>query len=255
MPWEALAGFIRTLDPAFARSVKGVPAEEIQRVEREYRLHLPGVYRDFLEMMGMDSGEFSLFGFGQDESFDDLIAEMPDASYPLDRYFRISRAGDDAGFSASDYFIDLGRTDGDDAPIVRFEDTQDFTPEHVAEWRFTFGEWVTRQVFSFLVLDRAAARAMVVITRDDVAEGQFSKEAVMTLLGRANFEPALPSLPRVGCLRRGESGALVDVLAGGLAVEVILSAGERRDLEVVVDQLLVRYPNATVSNPDAPFGL
>jgi hypothetical protein len=254
MPWEALAGFIRTLDPAFAGSVKGVPADEIQRVELEYRLRLPGMYRDFLETMGKDSGDFTLFGFGQDESFDDLIAEMPDASYPLDRYFRISRAGDNARFGESDYFLDLGRADEDDAPIVRFEETPDFISGHVSEWRFTFAEWVTRQVFSFFVLDRAAARAIVVVTRDDVAEGQFSKEAVVTLLGRANFEPVLPPLPRVSCLRRGESGALVDLLASGLAIEVIL-AGERRDLEIVVDQLLVRYPSATVTNPDAPFGL
>jgi hypothetical protein len=111
---------------------------------------------------------------------------------------------------------------------------------------------VTRRLFRFLVLDRAAERAMIVLGYVSHNEGRTSKGDIVALLGKMNFELALPPLPRVVCLQRGDFGALVDVLADGLGIEIILSAEDRQGLDVVIDQLLIRYPNASVSNPDSP---
>jgi hypothetical protein len=255
MTWGALAGFINARDKAFAASLRGASPEEIQRVEAKYGISLPSLYRGFLEMMGRDSGNFSLFGSGQIEAYDDLVARLPDAYYPVERYFRISFPADDAELSASDFFLDLKRGSAADAPIVTCEETQDFRLDDVTEWRFSFGEWVTRQIFSFCVLDRAVERAIVVMGHAAPEPRRSSKDEVVALLGKMKFEQTLPAADRVVCLQRADFGALVDVLADGLGIEIILSAENRRDLEVTIDQLLIVYPDASVTNPDAPSGM
>jgi hypothetical protein len=78
------------------------------------------------------------------------------------------------------------------------------------------------------------------------------KDEAVALLERMNFALVLPSLERVACLRRGQLGAMVDVLVGGLAVAINLGADDRRALEIVVDQLLMRFPDAAVSGVGGP---
>ncbi len=252
MKWQALAAFIATADPAFAASLRGVAPEEIDRVERETGIRLPSAYRQFLQMMGRDSGGFRLFGQGQTHTFDELVADLPAESYPAASYFRIAFANDDAEISAPDHFLDLGRSDGDDAPIVMFEELPFFVPASVRERRFTFMEWATRQFFTYLVIGQAAVRSIFVLGFQDPADGVASRDEVIGVLGMMSFEPVLPILPRVACLRRAGDGALVELLKDGGGISVTLCGADRLGLDVAVDQLLMRFPAAVVSDPDSP---
>ena len=181
-----------------------------------------------------------------------MIAALPDAYYPVQRYFRISSPTYAAGLGACDYYRPQPRSDAADAPVVEVRGDARLRSRGCYGISFHIRWWVTRRLFRFLVLDRAAERAMIVLGYVSHNEGRTSKGDIVALLGKMNFELALPPLPRVVCLQRGDFGALVDVLADGLGIEIILSAEDRQGLDVVIDQLLIRYPNASVSNPDSP---
>ena len=97
------------------------------------------LYRGFVETIGLDSGGFSLFGYGQTEAYDDLIAALPNAILSVQRYFRISSPTHAAGLGACDYCSTSAAVTRRDAPIVKFEETPDFDPADATEFRFTFG--------------------------------------------------------------------------------------------------------------------
>jgi hypothetical protein len=254
MNWDALAAFISAEDPAFASLLRGVPHEELARVEEEFGLRLPLNYRQFVTTMGKDSAGLYLFGPSQNQTFDDLLIYLPDDSYPAERYFRIAFPVDDSDISPPDYFLDLSRSDGVDAPVVMFEDTGSFKTEDVEETGFTFGEQVTRRVFTVLVLDRLPERATLVLARPSPELMKATKGAVLTLLGTMGFVPVLPELERVSCLRRGRLGALVDERVNGLAVAISIGSDDAMSLEVVLDQLLERFPDGLVNRPGGPLG-
>ena len=255
MTSETLARFVRERDAAFAASLRGTPAEEIASVETEHEIRLPGSYVDFLRLMGRDSGDFSLFGAAHTHSFDDLRSALPDAYYPVREFFRIACPTEEADISALDYFLDLRRSDGSDSPIVMFQETDDFSVDRVKEQHFTFNEWMVRQLFTFLVLNRAEERSLVVVGCAGASEAAAMRDDMLTLLGKMKFQTSLDALQRVVCLQRGAAAALVSVLAGGLGVGVGLGSRDREELEVIVDQFLVRYPTAAVRDPRRPQGM
>lgn len=247
MDWNALGQFIAAENSNLFSTFRGVAPQEIRRVEQLCDIRLPDSYREFLLRMGADSGGFYLFGPGHSQQLEALTEDLPPDSYPGRRYFKIAVPTVDSDISPVDYFMDLERSDGADAPIVTFEDMGDFNQEYVREMGFTFGEWVTHAFFMFLAVGHEPQQATVVIGSPTLQTARTMKNDAVSLLGRMNFELALPSLDRVSCLRRGQIVAMVDLLAGGLGVAVNIGADDRPALEVVVDQLLVRFPDAAVS--------
>jgi hypothetical protein len=251
MDWNALVRFVRAENPAFLAAFRGVPPEEVHAVEELCGVHLPDSYREFLGRMGRDSGRFYLFGPGHAQELETLRADLPADSYPA-RYFKVAVPVVDSDISPLDYFLDLERSDGVDAPIVTFEDMGHFRQEYVRDLGFTFGEWVTHAIFMFLAIGHEPEQASVVIGSPSPKAAPGLKDEAVALLERMNFALVLPSLERVACLRRGQLGAMVDVLVGGLAVAINLGADDRRALEIVVDQLLMRFPDAAVSGVGGP---
>jgi hypothetical protein len=258
MDWDALTHFVGTEDPPFAASVQGVSREELDEVERARHIQLPRGYRRFLTMMGRDSDGFYLFGPHRNQKFDDLLAQVSPRLYPQQRYFKIAFAVEPSEISPSDYFLDLARSDGADAPIVMFQDDEDsgiddFKPEYVRETPFTFTERATNRLFTFFVLDRAAHRSRVVIGAMSAANRRAANDNVVEILGKMNFEPVLPSSRVVGTFRRGRFGALVTVREDLRCVAIDLG-GDGPSLKVVVDQLSLRFPDAAISGSGGRFG-
>lgn len=253
MDWEALTNFIRVEAPDFMVSLQGVPLDDLERTEKAAAIRLPDNYRQFVAMMGRFSAGFSLFSSSESHNFDDLTAALPAESYPGKRYFKIAFPIDDSDISPPDYFLDLSRSDGVDAPIVMFEDIGGFKERDVREVGFTFGEYITRRIFTFLVLDRAPRRAMLVTARRSREESNASKRAIVALLEKMGFTTVLPDLPRVSCYRRGSLAALVDEVGNGLGVVISFGGDDERALEVVLDQLLERFPDAIVNRPGGPL--
>jgi hypothetical protein len=259
MTWESLADFIRAEDPALAASLRGVPGDRVRLIEREYRLQLPEMYRQFLFAMGDYSDRLNLFGPQRIQRFEDLVAQLPSRLYPVQRYFKIAAAIDaNSEISPADYFLDLSRSDGVDAPIVAFQDTDDaeldvFDPARVRDTPFTFSEQATNSFFTVLVLQRATAAATVAVGPfDDVR----SRATVVDVLGLMGFTPPLPPQGRVIPLRRGTLGALINDWESDLAgVTIALGADDTVELEVVLDQLLARFPDAFVQYERGSGGL
>jgi hypothetical protein len=259
MTWEPLANFIRDEDPALAASLRGVPRERVELIEQEYQLRLPETYRRFLFAMGEDSDGLDLFAPHRVQRFEDLVAQLPSRIYPRQRYFKIAAAIDATSeISPDDYFLDLSRSDGVDAPIVAFQDTDDaeidvFDPARVRDTPFTFSEQATNSFFTVLVLQRTATAATVAV---GPLEDLGSTAAVVDVFRLMGFTPVLPSQGRVITLRRGTLGALLNAWESDFrGVSIALGGQDTVEFEVVLDQLLARFPDAFVQYERNSSGL
>lgn len=252
--WDSLMAFVQTEAPSFAASLEGVAQEDIVTVEDRYRVHLPESYRQFLLTLGMNSAGFYLFGPSHSHRFADVVAQMPEASYPVQEYFRVAYVTDSTMISPLDYFLDLKRSDGVDAPIVMFEGDEDeeFVAENVQEHGFTFLEQTYRRFFGHLANLDLPERALLTILSAAPQRDTLSMTALVAVLNEMRFDPALPSLSRVSCLRRGGVWAVVDVHAAGRGLAISLWSKERSTLEAVTDQLSIRFPDARVTDRGRP---
>src|SRR5262249_51966390 len=146
--------------------------------------------------------------------------------------------------SPEDYFLDLGRSDGIDAPLVAFQDSDEaeideFDAARVRNMPFTFSEQATNSFFSILVLARTTTRAMVTIAPLDRGG---SNANIVDSLQAMGFRSVLPPERRVTTLRRGSLGALVNVWELDLhGATIALGGDDRVELNVVIDQLLGRF--------------
>jgi len=249
--WDSLLAFIRAEAPSFAASLEGVALEDIVHVENEYQVHLPESYRQFLLTVGANSAGFYLFGPSQNHRFADVVAQIPEESYPKQDYFKIAYAVDEM-INPSDHFLDLKRSDGVDAPIVMFEGDEEFSVESVQEYGFTFLEHAYRRFFGHLADLPLPEAALVTILNVAPQRNVLSMAALVAVLNEMRFDLALPTLSRVSCLRRDSVWAVVDVHAGGRGLAITLWSKERGTLGAVTDQLSVRFPDAIVTDLGRP---
>lgn len=248
MSWDSLMAFVAAEAPSFLRSISGVSADAIANAETVYRLRLPENYRRFLLLMGEDSNGFYLFGPGQVQTFADLVKRLPDESYP-DRFFRIASAADDTAVGVRiDHFLDLGRSDGVDAPIVMWGSDDEFDPNNVMEKGFTFLEQMYRRLFAHIADQRVPDRLLVAIPHRGDEQAASSLSSVITVLERMRFNMVISPLLRVACLRREGIWALVAVHLGGRGFALSLWSADQPTLEAVGDQLAIQFPNATVQS-------
>jgi hypothetical protein len=249
MSWDELTQFVRREAPSFLTSVRGVAAKDIATVERQYRVRLPDVYRHFLLLMGADSGDFHLFGPTSGHRFADVVARIPEDAAPVQQFFKIAYADDESMVSPPDHYLDLRRTDGVDAPVVRAEGGEDFNAADVEPSGFTFLEYVYRRLFGHLANARLPERALVTIP---VHQHPMTLTELVSLFEQMKFAAALQPLPRVAGLRREGAWALVDLDASDQDFAVSLWGRDRATIEAVADQLVTRFPGAVVANRPRP---
>lgn len=249
MAWTEMLTFIQEKDPAFLQTVRGVSRTEIERVEAMYAFTLPKIYVDFIETMGASFGTFEPFGATQICEFPALVQELSFESYPKDHYFKVSI--NDAAWADGprDKFLDLWRSDGHDAPLVWFEDVIPFIPETVEALGYTLGEWLTMRVFDAFDLDRRPHIHTVTIVFETARKQKQNRAAVLDLLDKMGFRPALPPLAKVTCLQRSSCSIRfkrADVVDG---LTVKIGAQSQRDLDIITEQLRDHYPFLTVRKP------
>lgn len=254
MSWDRLVEFVQAEAPSFVASLEGVVADDIVRVEDEYRVQLPATYRQYLLRMGVNSAEFYLFGPSHNHRFADIVERLPEATYPTHEYFKIAYAQDETMISPLDYFLDLKRNDGVDAPIVMFEGGEDeeFVLENVQEHGFTFLEQAYRRLFGHVANLARLERKLLTILSSAPARETLSMAHLVEVLKEMRFDLALPALARVTCLRRGSVWAVVDVHASGRGLAISLWSTERGTLEALTDQLSLRFPDARVTDRGRP---
>lgn len=248
MGWVDLLAFLRMRDPAYLDTVKGVPREEISLCEEGCKISLPSLYVDFLMKMGASSGTFHPFGVTQVCNFYELVEQLPAEDYPGDRYFKVAFETDPSLVASYDAFLDLARSNGQDAPLVQFEDGGGFAPEYVVEVGFTLEEWLTRRIFSHFDVNRRAEHRNLWWFCESPADGRRKLEAAINLLDKMGLVPVLPPLPRVMCLWRDTLSALLEVSGSTGSISIALGTDEGHILRVAVEQVLDGLPGAK-TNP------
>jgi hypothetical protein len=249
MNWDAICDFINSKDPAFLSTVRGVPPEVIRDVGKSYEVTLPHAYVEFLEIMGEASGNFPPILPSQASGFAELLDELP-AQLPGGRYFKVSSASDPEEISPSDFFLDLERSDGEDAPLVMFADGEPFVARSVIDSGFTFGEYITMRVFGFFELFRRAHCAAVLVF--DVPPDQAVERVTqcVELLSTLKFAQVLPRQPRVACLARDGLGALIAYKAELTLVSIELCEDDAALLKATVEQAHRGIPGSRVRATD-----
>lgn len=252
MDWPELMSFIDARDPDYRTMVEGVPPDAIDTCQQGLGIVLPRLYVDFLLGMGSDTGTFRPFGATQSCSFYQLIEELSPEDYPTDRYFRISLETDTSEIEWYDHYLDLTRSDGEDAALVRFERGllfPDLEQEGVQDVGFTFGEQLARRAFdSFELRRRPFGRALGLLIKPG-EQIDARVRAVVDVLKRMGFGPVLSPLPRVACLRREGSSALFEVRTATMSMGVIIGGDEHNVVAVAVEQFLDALPGSYVSEP------
>jgi hypothetical protein len=250
MNWREVLAYVDSVDPAFRSRLKGVPEHDIALTEGGLHIRLPASYREFLLLMGVDSGDLSPLTAVQNHSFYDVLELLPDDDYPAQRYFRVAFADDETQISPPDTFLDLARSDGYDAPLVAFEGGGGFDAAQVQETGFTFGEQISQRVFEKFGLERSAQKEVVYVSNLGPDEARNRLARVSRLLTQMRFEHALPPMPRVVGMHRPDARAAVVVREPLNLLRVVLGAADKTEARVLADQILTAEPEAELYRTD-----
>jgi len=241
LDWTTVLGYIGAMNPALAASFRGVPDHEIEACEAQFNVRLPSAYVGFLRVMGEDSGALRPFGRTQVHTFSEVVAQLPLEDDPGDRFFMIAFDVDPMPIADLKTFLDLGRSDGRDAPLAVFE-VGEGAPVIVNDWDPTLGETLIRRIFSHVELDRRLHRASVFVHSASHDDGLQIKQACINLLLSLQFERVLPEEERVVCLRRGSTSALVLVEDKTHLVDLRLATDDPVDeLDPILTPVLTRF--------------
>ena len=249
MNWSQVVDFIKRRDPELASSLVGVSQSEIDAVQAQYRIALPSIYSDFLGTMGEDSGTLFPFGKTYSHTFSELVDELPPEGYPPERFFKVAMALEEYNVDLIDIYLDLTRSDEDDAPLVMFETSLKPAPTHVNDYYLTFAERLIYRVFWQLDVSRRQFRADVLVRAKDAAESSQAKQAAATVLTSAGFSAPLPDLRRVGCMTQESASVLTSISGTGRLVKFQVGGDGRDALDGPVRELFAAFPGATSSEP------
>jgi hypothetical protein len=252
MSWHDLLAFIRTRDASYLDSVRGVSPQDVALCEQNCAIELPRLYVGFLTTMGEDTGAFWPFGARQNCRFYDLIEMLPAEDYPGSRFFKIAFEDDPSAITHYDLFLDLARSDGEDAALVRFEDSGAFAHEGVHEVGFTLQEWFNARFFDYFEVYRRPRTRTVFISPPPASGVEQCMRQALGLLSKMGLESALPLMPRVACLGGSSLSASVELHETTRGVSVDLGADDPTELRVTIEQLVDGLPGARAVEWESP---
>lgn len=239
-----IVDFIDARLPGFRSAVRGASPEAIAALQARTSAPLPGLYRDFLTVMGESSSVFPAFP-GYIWNVAALLDCWPgddSVAYDRNRYFKIALNASQEAVSHEDYFLDLARSDGDDAPIVCFEDpSEDGVPGDwhglvLGDWvetNLSLRGWLCAQAFHFFELMRRAELADCGVDTDEDAP-EASWASACEVLDRLKLDRPLQA-PH-SWFGVGAHVSVYGVLQGD-SVSVCVGADSRRELRRVVEVL------------------
>jgi hypothetical protein len=247
--WPSLLDFMRKRDAALVASFRGVARTEIDAMERECSVRLPSNYVSFLQTMGEDSGALYFFGPSQVHQFSALREMLPPDGYAGERFFKVSFESDELSLAFLDHFLDMQRSDGIDAPLVRFETGDDVMPA-VDDIDWTFGEEVIACVFREIELWRRTCHAKLNIFRGfESLETLLSKQTATDALLRYGLRHALTKLKRVAAFSLDELSALVTVPDSTNALNIELASDDLDTLKKLAEWLCAQLPSLELVEP------
>ena len=224
----------------------GVDRAVIAECEAGMGVKLPAAYVAFLESMGAESGRFKPFGASMDHSLYELVEALSDDDEPGGRYFRIALEGDLNMIPVYDMFLDLGRGDDVDAPLVRFEAGVETNPDSASPTGFSFLEYITLSAYKEFDAAARPEKEVFMIratTPEEKARAAGKCSALLETDGmRALFTP----LPRVRCMGRDDASARVEIEDRYGMVVVRLAADDRVTMGRLVELFLDSIPEATL---------
>ncbi|HEY0136372.1 MAG TPA: hypothetical protein VGB85_19950 [Nannocystis sp.] len=242
-----LLKFFAARAPMYSASLRGVSLDDIRLCEKNCSLSFPRTYTDFLVAMGDECGDFHPFGPSQSCDFYELLESFSPDGYP-DRYFKVAFESSPMAVTRFDFFLDLQRSDGIDAPLVSFEEMDEFVPQAVQEVGFTLGEQIARRAFDVFEVDRRAFTRTLRLLPASSAEARSAMKLAIATLELQGLSEVLPPLPRVRCLDDDRLSALVELRESTTGARIRLGSADRGDLERCTEQLLERLPDAVVDD-------
>jgi hypothetical protein len=244
MDWDRVAEFVRARDPEGARTMAGVSPETLAELEAQTASPLPQNYIEFMKRMGDDSCGMVLFPGAEHWSPALLLdwAERGAAGYPADRYFKIAVRDEAPKVVDPNYYLDLKRSDGVDAPIVAF----DTSSEYATDIEYRFGDYVLAMVFAAFELADPPHEAFLAF---EVAPGRSSTECYGELLELLRKLGIIETLcgQRVWAGSNGQVAVRAGAPYEGIPELVVRSADHKQFvaiLEQIQDNRRVAFSNA-----------
>jgi hypothetical protein len=247
MGWSEIHAFMCERDPAFAKSCKPVPREDIAACEQGLGIALPPMYVELLAAMGAGSGRYRPFGWDQDHDFYGLVDEIGLAIHPTNLYFKVARQVDDTVDVIQEPYLDLRRVAGDDTPLVTINEAGAFDPEHVQDLNRTLVEALTLNAFAAFVVDGRKHAAGVSSAADSVQGAAALRDAAVAHLQAMGLKAVLPPLSRVVCMLGRDLSAVVEVHGDRSTVLAIdLAGNDRRAVRDAAEAVAAAVPGGAV---------
>jgi hypothetical protein len=249
LAWSQVIDFIVQHDATLAASFVGVRQSDLEAVQTQYGIRLPSAYADFLRMMGENSGELHPFGETYVHAFSELLEQLPPDGYPAERFFKVAFVAEDLAVDLIDIYLDLSRSDGDDAPLVAFETPLAPNATNFSEDHLSFAERLVYRIFRRLDVDRRRYGAALVVFGAGAWDGRATKQAALNVLMRSGLSAALPDLRRVGCVTRESISVLISDSAPQKLVKFEIGGSSREAIDESVRHLLGAFPEAQLTEP------
>ncbi len=162
--WPSIHEFIRRRSPKFDREAIPVPLEAIRMTEEGLGIRFPQTYVDFLCTAGELSSSYSPFMSRFNANFYDIVDRVSRGTrYPIELYWPAGLRIDlDA--VVHDPFIDLARSDGEDASLVTFEPRVNFELQEPVDMLYTLAEELAANAFLEFEMDLRKFKAQFLLT-------------------------------------------------------------------------------------------
>jgi hypothetical protein len=252
MTLDTTVQFIDERVPGFRQRIRGASAATLAELQGFTSRPLPRAYARFLALMGEDSAEFDLFpGFRYGAS--QLVASrrrVESTAYPSDRYFKIAMQAPGPAEFFTDVFLDLQRGDGEDAPLVSFEDQSGGVMGHSyqpSDMRLGFVHHVRRSAFIDYELRALPEKVHLGFysERSDAGTDR-TWESLLGILGRLELDQPLGT----GAMWWCGCSARLSLMAEGSAdagVTVAMAHVDRDSLRRMTELLSDHLPRMTKS--------
>lgn len=194
-----IVDFLDARMPGFRGVVRGVDSETLKKLQERTPTVLPAAYAEFLRDMGEDSNVFTVFPecVWHASALLDCWPGDENVVYDRARFFKIALCAEENTAIPNDYFLDLHRSDGDDAPVVAFQDLSDdegleptpprFNPDDALQTGFGFRDWIGFQAFHFFEILRHPIIATTGIALDE-ADPLASWSSIRAVLDRLGLD-------------------------------------------------------------------